>query len=123
MEIPSKIFISKRSAESIVENGHSVSYVADKPEGYKNGAIEYTNLSDVWHDVIVEKQPQKVCGNNPVLVVGLRKGRISYRYLWTDMEDCWKDLDLLTPPTKKVYDKVLWSYLKDIVPFLNNEEL
>ena len=119
---PSKIFISKRSAESIAENGHSFSYVTDKPEGYKSGAIEYTNLSEVWHDAKVEKQPQGVCGNNPVLVVGLRKSRISYRYLWTDMEDLWEDLKLLTPlAEKKLYDKVLWAYLKDVVPYLKTE--
>ena len=72
-------------------------------------------------ECIYSEKPQKVCGNNPVLVVGLRNGRISYRYLWTDMEDLWKDLDLLTPPSKNLYDKVLWAYLKDVVPYLRTE--
>ena len=32
-------------------------------------------------ECIYSEKPQKVCGNNPVLVVGLRNGRISYRHL------------------------------------------
>ena len=78
--------------------------------------VEYTNLSSVWHDARKEKQPQGVCDNNAVLVVGLRNGRVAYKHLWADMEDCWKDLDLLAPPSKMVYDKVLWAYVRDLVP-------
>lgn len=92
--------------------------VRDKPEldDSKIEYAEYTNLSDVWHDASKDKQPQGVCDNNAVLVVGLRNERVSYKYLWVDMEDCWQDLDLLTPPTKKLYDKVLWAYVRDLVP-------
>lgn len=85
MNIPNKIYIRKVHLESLAENDCQlganipVGKKAFPMEEYK--CVEYTNISDVWHDAIVEKQPQKVCGNNPVLVVGLRKGRISYRYL------------------------------------------
>lgn len=75
---------------------------------------EFTNLSSVWHDARKEKHPEGVCGNNPVVVVGLRKGRISYRYLWEDWEDCWKDLEVLAEC--KTYDKALWACLRDLVP-------
>lgn len=115
MKIPSKIYISKSKAVSLGsgETDRAVCYPKDI-EGSE--MVEYTNLSAKWHDARKEKQPQGVCGNNAVLVVALRNGRVAYKYLWTDMEDCWKDLDLLTPPTKKVYDKVLWAYVRDLVP-------
>ena len=126
MNIPSKIYVRKVHLESLEENNCQLGAnipVGKKPFPMKeDNCVEYTNLSDAWHDAIVEKQPQKVCGNNPVLVVGLRKGRISYRYLWTDMEDLWQDLELLTPlEEKKLYDKVMWAYLKDVVPYLETD--
>ena len=126
MNIPSKIYVRKVHLESLEENDCQLG--ANIPVGKKpfpkkeDNCVEYTNLSDAWHDAIVEKQPQKVCGNNTVLVVGLRKGRISYRYLWTDMEDLWQDLELLTLlEEKKLYDKVMWAYLKDVVPYLETD--
>lgn len=120
MKIPSKIYIRKGHLESLAENDSSLG--ANLPVGKKpfpmeeDNCIEYTNLSDIWHDARKEKQPQGVCDNNTVLVVGLRNGRVAYKHLWADMEDCWKDLDLLTLPTKKVFDKVLWAYVRDLVP-------
>ena len=126
MNIPSKIYVRKVHLESLEENDCQLGAnipVGKKPFPMKeDNCVEYTNLSDAWHDAIVEKQPQKVCGNNPVLVVGLRKGRISYRYLRTDMEDLWQDLELLTLlEEKKLYDKVMWAYLKDVVPYLETD--
>lgn len=126
MNIPSKIYVRKVHLESLEENDCQLGAnipVGKKPFPMKeDNCVEYTNLSDAWHDAIVEKQPQEVCGINPVLVVGLRKGRISYRYLWTDMEDLWQDLELLTPlEEKKLYDKVMWAYLKDVVPYLETD--
>ena len=78
--------------------------------------LSKSDESGIWYDARKEKQPQGVCDNNVVLVVGLRNGRVAYKHLWADMEDCWKDLDLLAPPSKKVYDKVLWAYVRDLVP-------
>lgn len=114
MKIPSKIYIRPSENHSFPQTQLDFIMVAHTKK--KDNDFEYINLSSVWHDAKVEKQPQSVCGNNPVLVVGLRNGRISYRHLWADMEDCWKDLDLLTPPSKMVYDKVLWAYVRDLVP-------
>ena len=126
MNIVSKIYVRKVHLESLAENDCQLG--ANIPVGKKpfpmeeDNCIEYTNLSGVWHDATVEKQPQKVCGNNPVLVVGLRKGRISYKYLWTDMEDLLQDLELLTIlEEKKPYEKVMWAYLKDVVPYLETD--
>lgn len=126
MNIVSKIYVRKVHLESLADNDCQLG--SNIPVGKKpfpmeeDNCIEYTNLSGVWHDATVEKQPQKVCGNNPVLVVGLRKGRISYKYLWTDMEDLWQDLELLTIlEEKKPYEKVMWAYLKDVVPYLETD--
>lgn len=126
MNIVSKIYVRKVHLDSLAENDCQLG--ANIPVGKKpfpmeeDNCIEYTNLSVVWHDATVEKQPQKVCGNNPVLVVCLRKGRISYKYLWTDMEDLWQDLELLTIlEEKKPYEKVMWAYLKDVVPYLETD--
>ena len=123
MEVTKRIYISSNMEFRLRYLKDGMAHIHSEPaKKDKDDMVEFTNLSSVWHDAKVEKQPQKVCGNNPVLVVGLRKGRISYKYLWTDMEDLWEDLELLTPLTGKgLYDKVLWAYIKDVVPYLKIE--
>lgn len=120
MGIPSKIYIRKVHLESLAENNCQLG--ANLPVGKKpfpmeekDNIEEYIRQTALWHDAKKEK-PNGGSDNNAILLVGLRNGRVDYKYLWTDMEDCWKDIDLLTPPLKKLYDKVLWAYINDLIP-------
>lgn len=58
MKIQSKIYTSKATAIRLGfgEIGRAVCYPNDI-EGIE--MVEYTNLSDVWHDARKEKQPQE----------------------------------------------------------------
>lgn len=113
MELPNKIYVNNEQAQ---RNDVCRYWEFATDKRIKDNDVEFTNLSSVWHDARVDREPQGVCGNNPVLIVGLRNGRISYRYLWEDWEDCWQDLELLAASPTKTYEKVLWAYLRDIVP-------
>lgn len=72
---------------------------------------------NIWHDATKNKEPQGVSTNRGVLVIGIRKGRVAYQYLWTDMEDCHKDLDILVDQVPKIYSHALWAYVRDLIPF------
>lgn len=82
-----KIYVRKVHLESLAENDCQLG--ANIPVGKKpfpmeeDNCVEYTNLSDAWHDAIEEKQPQKVCGNNPVLVQQTGKR-------WKDEKEVYK---------------------------------
>ena len=53
----------------------------------------------------------------PLTVEQLEKIQEIYNYY--NSEDLWQDLELLTIlEEKKPYEKVMWAYLKDVVPYL-----
>ena len=70
----------------------------------------------IWHDARKEKQPQGVCDNNPVLLIGIRRGRVSYSYLWSDWEQLYEDIELMADTPIRIYERVLWAYVRDLVP-------
>lgn len=88
---------------------------------FKEGINWYRN--EVWHDATIDAEPKGVSGNRGVLVVGIRKGRVSYKYLWTDWEGCYNDLELLVDQVPTWYSHALWAYIRDLVPIFSEDKL
>lgn len=95
MKIPSKIYIRKVHLESLAENDSTLGAnlpVEKKPFPMEeDNCVEYINLSDIWNDI--NKSTPIANGDAfkyPIIV---------YAKLET---------------TK--FDKVLWTYVRDIVP-------
>ena len=111
MKIQSKIYTSKVTATKFGfgEIDRAVCYPNDI-EGIE--MVEYTNLSDVWND-INNSTPitNGVAYEYPIIVYAKLQGVLKVSIVITPEE-----LANITKLATTKFDKVLWAYVRDIVP-------
>lgn len=111
MKIPSKIYIFKSKAVSLGfgEIDRAVCYPKDI-EG--SDMVEYTNLSDVWHNI--NKSTPIVNGvafEYPIIVYAKLQGILKVGIVISPDE-----LANIAKLATTKFDKVLWAYVRDLVP-------
>ena len=116
MKIPSKIYIRKVHLESLAENDSLLG--ANLPVGKKpfpmeeDNCVEYINLSDIWNDI--NKSTPIANGEAfkyPIIVYAKLQGVLKVGIVITPEE-----LANFAKLTTTKFDKVLWSYVRDLVP-------
>jgi hypothetical protein len=116
MKIPSKIYIRKVHLESLAENDSSLG--ANLPVGKKpfpmeeDNCVEYANLSDIWNDI--NKSTPIANGEAfkyPIIVYAKLQGVLKVGIVITPEE-----LANIAKLATTKFDKVLWAYVRDIVP-------
>lgn len=111
MKIQSKIYTSKVTAIKFGfgEIDRAVCYPNDI-EGIE--MVEYTNLSDVWND-INNSTPitNGVAYEYPIIVYAKLQGVLKFGIVITPEE-----LANIAKLATTKFDKVLWAYVRDIVP-------
>lgn len=116
MKIPSKIYIRKVHLESLAENDSTLG--ANLPVGKKpfpmeeDNCVEYINLSDIWNDI--NKSTPIANGDAfkyPIIVYAKLQGVLKVGIVITPE----KLANIAKLETTK-FDKVLWTYVRDIVP-------
>lgn len=116
MKIPSKIYIRKVHLESLAENDSSLG--ANLPVGKKpfpmeeDNCVEYANLSDIWNDI--NKSTPIANGEAfkyPIIVYAKWQGVLKVGIVITPEE-----LANIAKLATTKFDKVLWAYVRDIVP-------
>lgn len=116
MKIPSKIYIRKVHLERLMRNDSSLG--ANLPVGKKpfpmeeDNCVEYANLSDIWNDI--NKSTPIVNGETfkyPIIVYAKLQGVLKVGIVITPEE-----LANIAKLATTKFDKVLWAYVRDIVP-------
>lgn len=116
MKIPSKIYIRKVHLESLAENDSPLG--ANLPVGKKpfpteeDNCVEYINLSDIWNDI--NKSTPIANGEAfkyPIIVYAKLQGVLKVGIVITPEE-----LANIAKLATTKFDKVLWAYVRDIVP-------
>lgn len=116
MELPSKIYIRKVHLESLAENDSPLG--ANLPVGKKpfpmeeDNCVEYANLSDIWNDI--NKSTPIANGEAfkyPIIVYAKLQGVLKVGIVITPEE-----LANIAKLATTKFDKVLWAYVRDIVP-------
>lgn len=116
MKIPSKIYIRKVHLESLAENDSTLG--ANLPVGKKpfpmeeDNCVEYINLSDIWNDI--NKSTPIANGDAfkyPIIVYAKLQGVLKVGIVITPEE-----LANIAKLETTKFDKVLWTYVRDIVP-------
>ena len=116
MKIPSKIYIRKVHLESLAENDCQLG--ANLPIGKKpfpmeeDNCVEYANLSDIWNDI--NKSTPIANGEAfkyPIIVYAKLQGVLKVGIVITPEE-----LANIAKLATTKFDKVLWAYVRDIVP-------
>lgn len=116
MEIPSKIYVRKVHLESLMENDCQLG--ANIPVGKKpfpmeeSNCVEYTNLSDVWHNI--NKSTPIVNGvafEYPIIAYAKLQGILKVGIVITPDE-----LANIAKLATTKFDKVLWAYVRDLLP-------
>lgn len=116
MELPSKIYIRKVHLESLAENDSPLG--ANLPVGKKpfpmeeDNCVEYANLSDIWNDI--NKSTPIANGEAfkyPIIVYAKLQGVLKVGIVITPEE-----FANITKLMVTKFDKVLWAYIKDLVP-------
>lgn len=116
MELPSKIYIRKVHLESLAENDSPLG--ATLPIGKKpfpmeeDNCVEYINLSDIWND-INKSTPitNGVAYEYPIIVYAKLQGVLKVGIVITPEE-----LANIAKLATTKFDKVLWAYVRDLVP-------
>lgn len=112
----SKIYIRKVHLESLAENDSPLG--ANLPVGKKpfpmeeDNCIEYINLSDIWNDI--NKSTPIANGEAfkyPIIVYAKLQGVLKVGIVITSEE-----FTNITKLMVTKFDKVLWAYIKDLVP-------
>lgn len=116
MKIPSKIYIRKVHLESLAENDSTLG--ANLPVGKnpfpmeEDNCVEYTNLSDIWNDI--NKSTPIANGEAfkyPIIVYAKLQGVLKFGIVITPEE-----LANIAKLATTKFDKVLWAYVRDLVP-------
>lgn len=116
MKIPSKIYIRKVHLESLAENDSPLG--ANLPVGKKpfpmeeDNCVEYINLSDIWNDI--NKSTPIANGEAfkyPIIVYAKLQGVLKVGIVITPEE-----LANIAKLATTKFDKVLWAYVRDLVP-------
>lgn len=116
MKIPSKIYMRKVHLESLAENDSPLG--ANLPVGKKpfpmeeDNCVEYINLSDIWNDI--NKSTPIANGEAfkyPIIVYTKLQGVLKVGIVITP-----KELANIAKLATTKFDKVLWAYVRDIVP-------
>lgn len=119
MKIPSKIYIRKVHLESLAENDSSLG--ANLPVGKKpfpmeeDNCVEYINLSDIWNDI--NKSTPIANGEAfkyPIIVYAKLQGVLKVGIVITP-----KGLANIAKLATTKFDKVLWAYVRNLVPGAN----
>lgn len=111
MEIPSKIYI-RPSDSSDCPSGCGVGNLITAHTKRSDGDIEYTNLSDVWRNI--NKSTPIVNGvafEYPIIVYAKLQGVLKVGIVITPEE-----LSNIVRLLASKFDKVLWAYVRDLVP-------
>lgn len=116
MNIPSKIYVRKVHLESLEENDCQLGAnipVGKKPFPMKeDNCVEYANLSDIWNDI--NKSTPIANGEAfkyPIIVYAKLQGVLKVGIVITPEE-----LANIAKLATTKFDKVLWAYVRDIVP-------
>ena len=119
MKIPSKIYIRKVHLESLAENDSLLG--ANLPVGKKpfpmeeDNCVEYINLSDIWNDI--NKSTPIANGEAfkyPIIVYAKLQGALKVGIVITP-----KELANIAKLATTKFDKVLWAYVRDLIPGAN----
>lgn len=119
-KLPSEIYIRKSAISCLSEDKDRIAhaYVEVAKKDYEDW-VEYTNLSEKWHNIKTDPFVGSCCGHDIVIVIGIRNGRIAYKFFHSNLKNLLEELRLLTDD--KRYSDVYWVHLVDLVPFVKNE--
>ena len=103
--IPKKIHILTRDIEILdAETQLTRAWVSINPH---EKSTEYTDLSQVWHDVKEEPEKKR-------LIVGIDEDGVSI-YKWADQDNDWLSF-------AEWYSLTRWAYIDDLLPKEGNEK-
>lgn len=114
MELPNKIYIAKAKATafSLGNIGRATCYQNDLKDCE---TVEYTNLSDVWHDA--NKSTPIVDGavfEYPIIIYAKLQGVLKVGIVIKP-----EQFAAITKLSVTKFDEVLWAYVRDLVPKFN----
>ena len=102
---PKKIHVLTRDIEILdAETQLTRAWVSINPH---EKSTEYTDLSQVWHDVKEEPEKKR-------LIVGIDEDGVSI-YKWADQDNDWLSF-------AEWYSLTRWAYIDDLLPKEGNEK-
>lgn len=109
--IPKRIYMNRRTAEIVGENGDVTTRTRTAPNKYHD-EVEFTALSEVWHDV---SEPPNLPKDSANIVARVESNKIELRLMTIYPKTNWESIS-------HYWCNVLeWAYVKDLLPFRNEK--
>ena len=109
--IPKKIYMNRRTAEIVGENGDVTTRTRTAPNKYHD-EVEFTALGEIWHDV---SEPPKLTKDSAYIIARVESNSIELRLLTIYPKTDWKRI------SHYWYNILEWAYVKDLLPFRNKK--